>query len=583
MATMENPLYTDPQAGVPMEEQPPARILTPQQAGVVEWALRGSGHLLLVARAGAAKTTTAVEVAKYTPYCEKFLGSFGKRSSQDLYDKLVEARVVASAMTLHKVGKDAWERAVGGRLTISKKHRGGKVDLLVEALGEQWEAFHDLLNNCGGAMWWRELVGLGKRAGIGWNASVEDMANWVEVMELFGHRLPQGITMAEVMPGLAWVYQTSLNQCVQDRTVDFDDMLLAPLVYGVAIPQFDWVISDEHQDSNHTREELLVRMVRPGTGRMIAVGDQKQSIFSFSGALPDAMDRIAARMQMATAKLSVSFRLPRAGVAFARQWVPDLEAWDGAREGLVREGEAGDIVNEVIAALEMQERGEWARETLAIVCRNNRPLVEMAFRLVRAQVKCKVEGREIGARLIQMATQWCGGRRGASGQRLEEMEARLKAWARAEVRRLKEEKKKWRIGELVDQVEVILWLGGELRKIGAATVGTLVGQIEKLFEDSEPEGDGEGEVDTAARVAVILTTIHKAKGLEWTRVWWLGKDEYQPSKWAQTPMELEQEGNLEYVAGTREKEELVVAMVGQKDRLGESLNQNWLEKAVVEV
>lgn len=55
---------------------------------------------------------------------------------------------------------------------------------------------------------------------------------------------------------------------------------------------------------------------------------------------------------------------------------------------------------------------------------------------------------------------------------------------------------------------------------------------------------------------VLLSTIHRAKGLEAERIFLLNPDE-MPLKWSnQQAWELEQEYNIKYVALTRAKHEL---------------------------
>jgi len=55
---------------------------------------------------------------------------------------------------------------------------------------------------------------------------------------------------------------------------------------------------------------------------------------------------------------------------------------------------------------------------------------------------------------------------------------------------------------------------------------------------------------------IILSTIHKAKGLENDRIFFLAP-ELIPSKYATQPWQYEQEQNLFYVAVTRAKHELI--------------------------
>jgi superfamily I DNA/RNA helicase len=56
---------------------------------------------------------------------------------------------------------------------------------------------------------------------------------------------------------------------------------------------------------------------------------------------------------------------------------------------------------------------------------------------------------------------------------------------------------------------------------------------------------------------LVLSTIHKAKGREWERVFWLDRIGTCPSKWARQAWQQDQEKNLMYVAATRAKSELI--------------------------
>jgi superfamily I DNA/RNA helicase len=56
---------------------------------------------------------------------------------------------------------------------------------------------------------------------------------------------------------------------------------------------------------------------------------------------------------------------------------------------------------------------------------------------------------------------------------------------------------------------------------------------------------------------VILSSIHKAKGLEWPRVYILGRKQLMPSPYARQAWAQEQEKNLAYVAITRAQSILI--------------------------
>lgn len=73
------------------------------------------------------------------------------------------------------------------------------------------------------------------------------------------------------------------------------------------------------------------------------------------------------------------------------------------------------------------------------------------------------------------------------------------------------------------------------------TIPALLNTIDSLFSDKKN--------------AVVLATIHKSKGLEADRVFWLGRNEC-PAKWARQDWQKQQEINLCYVAATRAKQAL---------------------------
>ena len=72
----------------------------------------------------------------------------------------------------------------------------------------------------------------------------------------------------------------------------------------------------------------------------------------------------------------------------------------------------------------------------------------------------------------------------------------------------------------------------------------LLAEIDSIFADSGDETN-----------RIILSSIHKSKGREWNRVFWM---DLGPSPWARKQWEIEQEANLCYVAVTRAKQELVI-------------------------
>lgn len=177
------------------------------------------------------------------------------------------------------------------------------------------------------------------------------------------------------------------------------------------------------------------------------------------------------------------------------------------------------------------------------LCRNTKPLIETAYSFFRFNIACRVEGRDIGQGLIQLATKWKRvNTLGALLDRLSEyQEAETAKWM------AKQPPNTFKIQVLEDKCDTLRVIIDHLLNNGMTSVEDLKRHINSLFGDT-PDGE---------RPKVFtLSTIHKSKGREWNRVYVLHR-ELLPSKYAKQDWQLAQETNLEYVMITRAKEELV--------------------------
>lgn len=252
------------------------------------------------------------------------------------------------------------------------------------------------------------------------------------------------------------------------------------------------------------------------------------SIYGFSGADSSAMQNMIEDFDMQELPLSICYRCSQAVIKEAQKYHPSIEAFEGAPEGAVREAALRELLKHRPQA------------TDALLCRFNRPLVRVAFELIRAGVPTRIEGREIGESLLALTKKWPGVRT------LSELSEKLVAWQDKEVGRLKARKQWGRAGAVADKVGAMAALMDRTRELHGE-VPELQGLIKEMFQDSEGQ----------TRRVFTLSSVHKAKGLEWDRVFVLGKGEVMPSPYATKAWELEQEQNLVYVAATRARRELV--------------------------
>lgn len=87
------------------------------------------------------------------------------------------------------------------------------------------------------------------------------------------------------------IYKCYWERCKQNNVMDFDDLLLYTYLLFNENPeirlkyasQFRYVLVDEYQDTNGAQNSIISQLVKDH-GRVCAVGDDAQSIYSFRGA-----------------------------------------------------------------------------------------------------------------------------------------------------------------------------------------------------------------------------------------------------------------------------------------------------------
>lgn len=175
------------------------------------------------------------------------------------------------------------------------------------------------------------------------------------------------------------------------------------------------------------------------------------------------------------------------------------------------------------------------RPPCIILCRMNAPLVGFAYELIRRSIPCVVRGRDIGAQLIALVKK-------QKAMDLDDLCMKLGLHYQNESKRLIDSRRS--LARLDDQVDCTRAIIARLSEVKTATVDTLLASLETLFSDD----------DSTSKV--ILSTIHKAKGLEYPTVFILDRAKTLPSKYARSLEQRTAERNLWYVAVTRSMDRL---------------------------
>ncbi len=166
---------------------------------------------------------------------------------------------------------------------------------------------------------------------------------------------------------------------------------------------------------------------------------------------------------------------------------------------------------------------------IAVLCRNNAPLVSLAFKLIRQGIGCSVAGRDIGKGLSALAKKvGCD-------------PSAVASWRERETALALANDDASRAESIADKAECLLAV---LAQPGVSSPADVETALARLFAPSN--------------VRVTLSSIHRAKGLEWSTV--LHLDPWSiPSRFAKSPAALQQERNLAYVAATRTQHTLILA------------------------
>lgn len=317
--------------------------------------------------------------------------------------------------------------------------------------------------------------------------------------------------------------------------IDFDDMIYLPFVLDAQPKRFALVMVDEAQDLNAAQLDLLLKCRADG-GRMVFMGDSRQAIYAFAGADAESWGKIKTKTNAQQLPLSVCYRCPVSVVDLARSIVPHIEAAPNAPHGLV-ETIKDESFREMVTNRDM------------VLCRVNAPLISTAFKLIGEGKPAKVRGRDIGAQLVKLIDAieklegFEFGYFPAFADRYRDLQARVLSQRKdAETK----------LASLQDRVESVQAVYFNVITEGGTTLGDLRAKIKGLFSDHE---NGH----------ILLSSIHKAKGLEADRVFLLRPDKL-PHPMAKSESARQQEEHLRYVAYTRAMRELFIVTPDPGDR-----------------
>lgn len=510
---------------------------TEEQRAIIEAAKSSSSSLMISALAGCAKTTTMALASRALPTKSILALAFNKKIATELEAALPQHVVVK---TMNSLGHGAFAQAIGRRLTLDGKKISKLVTALSRASGggfsdDEWGNIRNLVNRARASGLIPARYPQARKSLLS-----DDSWGWTTVAESLGIELTETL-----MLNSRKILEQSIDLALSG-TIDYDDQIYMSTLFTGLYPRFHTVLVDEAQDLSPLNHLQLKKVVQE---RLIVVGDPKQAIYAFRGADSSSMERIRAlRPDWLDFPLTLTFRCPRNIVSRQQDHAPGYRAAESAPEGFVnntQEQEWGIGVYERDGPVTKTDAGPFSLvfNPDAILCRNNAPLISLAFKLLRKRIGINMLGRDFGKSLKSLVTKICGDNDGLEASACA---AKISEWRDRETRLALAADKEEKLDRISDQAESLIAVieSGNTRNLGDLKRG-----LSDLFEK---EG------------SIILSSGHKAKGLEWHTV--LHLDPWRiPSKWARRARDdgdeipWQQEMNLRYVIESRTKHTLILA------------------------
>jgi len=378
---------------------------TPEQTAIINAAASSSASLLIEARAGTGKTTTLMDLLPSLSSSTAIM-AFNRSIADELKARVaalpLQTQLGVELGTVHSFGLKAFTKGTGRRPKVS----GGKVSFILKdhlatrpkSEQDYWKPVTYLI---------KQIVGGAKNSGFGIMSTAESFPDinedhaWWSLLSHFNWDLElenAGIDPEKAIALARHILNLSNRQLAN---IDFDDMIYLPLLLSHHIPQFHNVLIDEAQDISPTRREFAFRMMSAG-GRIIAVGDEYQAIYGFTGADADSLAAIKRRADAVPLPLTICWRCDDEIISAAQEYVPDIQARPGAAPGQVSEVSLSTLAGVFDGTLPSDKTPDEAlipREGDAILCRLNKPNVSMALTLIKSGIRARIEGRDIGSKL----------------------------------------------------------------------------------------------------------------------------------------------------------------------------------------
>jgi DNA helicase-2/ATP-dependent DNA helicase PcrA len=552
---------------------------TSEQETIFDFVRKGEGHGIIDAVAGAGKTTTIMECARFAADPSRVLFcAFNSSISREI-DKKFKGRGMPQVVvkTIHALGyqilRENSDFAAKLQLREYKYralYKGEDMQLKLRPYVKELLALHGLDSQPNGdsrkAFASKNLLFRLERRLLEINQKHRSILNgpkfeafeeMVRHYGIFTHPEENSKIFKDELAlyhGMSRILlKAGTEMAARSHIIDFTDMIYLPFVWKLnAATKYDWIFIDECQDLSKAQFAVAAKYGKPGS-RILAVGDPRQSIYGFTGADVESFGRVKRMTRATQLPLTTCFRCPASIIEMAREIRTDIV---GAKT------DAGTVNSiDIEAVTELALPGD------LIISRFRAPILLLIFDFIDQNVKVKVaedEANEFIGELKmlfkQAELQASIKRRYKTFEALKELVFARNMWV---IRQNAAKIPKAAEREIFIQTETeylekrlaFLHKKHEKWQQKCRTVTAVLERIKAFV--------------SAKKNAIRLSTIHRAKGLEEKRVFILDYDQLPFARQQQRDWEKVQELNLKYVAITRASEELFLVESADLEELEE--------------
>lgn len=523
---------------------------TEEQAQICDFVAKERGSLIIDALAGSGKTSTLLMLLARMPQRSVLICAFNRRIADELTEKVNQLKAITPSLrgmsihvkTFHAQGlsmiKDHYRH-----LQVSST---GTEDILRKAAGE------------GPGLPFRV-----KRAAVRLLRTLKETTATRSVptsdvvlalgyeYDIFDKKMSEreaAMTVDIVRDG----YLLSLD-LERRTTIDYCDMVWAPIVCGLPPKsRYQAVLVDELQDISEPQMTMILNLMAPN-GRLVGVGDVHQQIYEWRGSLGSMAWTLAKeKLGVALFPLTMTWRCSKRVVAEAQQIVPKIRAREDASEGSISECPWYAMPKAI---------GPRSEIPTFVLSRNNATILECALYLWRERVHFELNA---GKEMLDPLFMLLDNELNLSSQPL--FIASVNAW-HAKAIAAAEKANSPSAADRFDEQRAMLMTAAQFASPD---------KIKRLLYD----------IITPNGANVLLSTVHKVKGLEADRVFLLKQTfgrhkDPLPCKLCEgdgcsrcsdglyKPETEQEELNIEYVAITRARHDLIWVDINQrKERFG---------------